>query len=263
MPVSESRDVLTCVVEDGIATLSIERPAARNALNVAVANGLTSALSEIEARDDVRVVILTSSDCGTFCAGLDLKEAARLRAAGDDILTQMKDPFQHRLANLRVPVIAAMTGHVIAGGMMLSLQCDLRVAMAGTEVGITEVRVGRGSPWAAPLLWMLPQPILSQLLLTGDLMSIERLADLGFINFVEADADAVRRRARDLAERIRDNAPLSVEAAKAMMRLAADSGRAAALEQAEALYQPVYASEDAVEGPLAFAEARKPHWKGR
>lgn len=251
------------VIDDGIATVTIQRPEARNALSVAVANGLSRAWSDIAARDDVLVVILTSSDCGTFCAGLDLKEAARLREAGTDILDAIDDPFQKRMTELAVPVIAAMTGHVIAGGMMLSLNCDLRVGMAGTKLGITEVRVGRGSPWAVPLLWMLPQPILSQLLLTGELMPIERLADLGFVNFVEADPDAVRARARQLARTICEGAPLSVQAAKAMVRSAADRGRAAALDDAVRLYESVYASEDAEEGPRAFAEKRAPRWKGR
>jgi enoyl-CoA hydratase/carnithine racemase len=147
--------------------------------------------------------------------------------------------------------------------MMLSLNCDLRVGLAGTRVGITEVKVGRGSPWAVPLLWMLPQPVVSELLLTGETMPIERLCELGFVNAIEPTPDSVRARAQTLAETIRDNAPLSVEAAKASLRSASDLGCAAGLAMAEQLYRKVYDSEDAQEGPLAFSEKRKPEWKGR
>jgi len=256
-------EALLLSVEEGIATVTINRPAARNALSLEVMAGLSRAWQEIDARDDIRVAILTSADCGTFCAGLDLKEAAQCRAAGTDILSRVEDPYQDRMRALRVPVIAAMTGHVLAGGMMLSLNCDLRVGMAGTRVGITEVKVGRGSPWAVPLLWMLPQPVLSQLMLTGETLAIERLQELGFVNFVEADADAVRARAEQLAATIAEAAPLSVQAGKAALRAGTDLGCAAGLAQAHRLYAPVYDSDDAREGPLAFAEKRTPKWKGR
>jgi len=255
-------EVLLLSIEDGIATVTINRPAARNALSVEVVTGLSRAWQEIDSRADVRVAILTSTDCGTFCAGLDLKEAARLRDQGTDILTLIDDPYQRCMRGLRVPLIAAMTGHVLAGGMMLSLNCDLRIGVAGTQVGITEVRVGRGSPWAVPLLWMLPQPIVSQMLLTGETLPIERLAELGFVNYLEADPDAVRARAARVAAVIRDNAPLSVQAGKAALLAAADLGCTAGLAEADRIYEPVYASDDAREGPLAFAQKRKPQWKG-
>jgi enoyl-CoA hydratase/carnithine racemase len=164
---------------------------------------------------------------------------------------------------VRQPIIAAMTGHATAGGMLLALNSDLRVGLAGTRFGITEVKVGRGSPWAVPLVSMMPQPILMELVLTGELMPIERMHSLGFVNYVEATADAVRQRARSLATAIRENAPLSVMAAKqsvlAAMSLGCEEGYKAAL----AFHEPVYRSADAEEGPRAFAEKRKPVWQGK
>ena len=251
-------------VEDGIATVTINRPEQRNAMNIAVSNGLNKIWEDIDLRPDIRVVILTSADCGTFCAGMDLKETTRVKEeTGEDILTFMRDPFQKRMRHVRVPIIAAMTGHLMAGGMMFSLNCDLRVAMAGTKIGITESKIGRGSPWGMPLVWMLPQPILMEMVLTADLFPIERFKELGYINYLEADADAVRARAMELAGKIRDNAPLSVNCGKAAILAAMSAGCDAGAELAWRLYQPAYTSEDAQEGPRAFAEKRAPVWTGR
>jgi len=166
------------------------------------------------------------------------------------------------MRNCSKPIIAAMTGSLMAGGMMLTLMSDLRVGLKGTKVGITEVKVGRGSPWAAPALSMLPQPMLMEIVLTGDLMPIERLHDYGFTNYLEDTPDAVRARARELAGRIASGAPLSVIAAKASVRATMDLGCAAGLEEGKRLHETVYASNDAIEGPLAFAEKRSPVWTG-
>src|SRR6266851_2018614 len=166
---------------EGIATITLDRPEARNALSVAAANRLHDLWEAVDASASVRVVVLTSTDCGTFCAGMDLKEAARIREQqGKDVLALIRDPMHQRMRRVRRPIVAAMTGHATAGGMLLALNSDLRVGLAGTRFGITEVKVGRGSPWAVPLVSMMPQPILMELVLTGELMPIERMRDLGF-----------------------------------------------------------------------------------
>lgn len=257
-------DELLFTKDDGIATVTINRPGQRNALNIAVTNGLYKIWEDIDLDPEVRVVVLTSADCGTFCAGMDLKEAARKKAeTGQDILTFLKDPFHARMRRVKVPIVAAMTGGLMAGGMLLSLNSDIRVGLAGTKVGITESKIGRGSPWAMPLLWMLPQPMLMELVLTGNLMPIERFHNLGFINHLEPDPDAVRAHAFELAGTIRDNAPLSVMAGKSSILTAMSAGCDAGLELANRIYHTAYNSEDAQEGPRSFAEKRKPVWKGR
>lgn len=164
---------------------------------------------------------------------------------------------------MKKPIIAAMTGHFAGGGMVLSLNADLRVGLAGTMGGITEVKIGRGSPWGVPLMWMLPQPVLMEMTLTGGMLSIERLQQLGFVNYVEPTANAVRQRARSLAVHIRENAPLSVQAGKESILRAMTLGCDAGFEAAKELYKRVYSSEDAQEGPRAFAEKRAPRWLGR
>ena len=179
------------------------------------------------------------------------------------MLGLIADPMHQRMRRVRQPIIAAMTGHATAGGMLLSLNADLRVGLSGTRLGITEAKVGRGSPWAVPLVSMMPQPLLMELVLTGELMPIERFQALGFVNYVEATPEAVRGRARALATTIRDNAPLSVAAAKKSVLAAMSLGCEEGFQAAMAIYEPVYASADAAEGPRAFAEKRKPVWQGK
>lgn len=251
-------------LEEGIATVTLDRPAQRNALSIEAMNGLYEAWESIDQNPEVRVVILTSSDCGTFCAGMDLKQTAQIKKdTGKDILSFMRDPFHYRMRRVKVPIIAAMTGHLMAGGMLMSLNSDLRVGLAGSNVGITESKIGRGSPWAMPLLWMMPQPLLMEMVLTAELQPIERLREIGFINYLEPTPDAVRDKALQLARRIRDNAPLSVEAGKRSILTAMSVGCDTGLEMAWQIYRPAYASDDAQEGARAFAEKRPPRWTGR
>src|SRR5215211_1493487 len=259
-----TQDIVLYTVDAGIATITLNRPERRNAISVAVAERLHGLWEEVDADAAVRVAIITSADCGTFCAGMDLKEAAEInRDRGVDILSQFRDPFHERMRTVRKPIIAAMTGHFAAGGMMLTVNADIRVGLAGTSGSISEVKVGRGSPWAVPMLWMVPQPVLMEMVLSGESVAIERPHQLGFINHVEPTPDAVRARARAIAERIRDNAPLSVAAAKASVFAAMTLGCERGLAEAKRLHEPVYASEDAQEGPRAFAEKRAPRWRGR
>lgn len=251
-------------VGDGIATITINRPERKNALSVTAANCLTDAWDRVEADDSILATILTSADCGVYSAGLDLKEAAQIREEeGVDILSKMRDPFHSTMQAVSKPIIAAMTGSLMAGGMMLALNSDLRVGLRGAKVGITEVKIGRGSPWAAPALWMVPQPLLMEIVLTGDLFPIERLHQYGFTNYLEETPDAVRARANELARKIISGAPLSVKAAKASVRATMDLGCKAGFEEGKRLHEGVYASLDAIEGPRAFAEKRVPRWQGR
>jgi enoyl-CoA hydratase len=250
--------------ENGIVTITIDRPERKNALSIEAMNALTDAWERAEKDTQARVVILTSTDCGVFSAGLDLKQASEVRARdGVDILTLMRDPLQTAMRKVSKPIIAAMTGSLMAGGMLLAIKSDLRIGLRGTRAGITEVKMGRGSPWAVPLLWMLPQSLVMELVITGETMPIERLAEHGFVNYLEDTPDAVRARALQLARGIVEGAPLSVSAAKASLLAAMDLGCAEGLLEANRLHVQAYASEDAIEGPKAFSEKRKPVWQGK
>lgn len=247
---------------DGLATITLNRPERRNALSVAAAERLFDLWEEVDRRPEIGAVILTAAPCGTFCAGMDLKEASSIGAKGGDVLQIIRDPFHERMRRVRAPIIAAMTGHFAAGGFMLSLNADIRIGVAGTSGGITEVKRGRGSPWAVPLLWQMPQPLVMEMVLTGEPQTIERLHAIGFVNYVEPTAEAALERARTLARIIVANAPLSVAAGKQSLLNAMSLGCDAGLAEAKQIYRSVYDSRDAQEGPRAFAEKRAPVWTG-
>jgi enoyl-CoA hydratase len=249
---------------DGVATVTLNRPERRNALSVAMGERLYALWETIDADPAIQVAIVTAADCGVFCAGMDLAETTAIQQArGLDILDVLRDPFYERMRAIGKPVIAALNGHFTAAGMVLAANADLRVGLAGTRAGIAEARVGRGTPWAVPMLWMLPQAVLLEMLLTGEMLPVERLHQVGFVNHLEPTPDDVRARARTLAAAIVRNAPLSVRAAKQGLRMGTAFGSEQGLAASKELHKAVYASEDAREGPRAFAEKRIPVWKGR
>ena len=252
-------DAVRYEVTDGVAWLTIDRPEARNALNKAVRDGLWDGARRFNADDRARVLILTGAGTRAFSAGGDLREMAddALRVPPPDFLPQ----FGRNIEVVK-PTIAAVNGLALAGGFLLAQMCDLCVAAQSARFGITEVRVGRGAPWAAPLPWLIPPRAAMEILLTGDLIDAARAERLGLVNQVVPDAE-LRDHAQRLALRIAANAPLSVRAAKRTVALVAEYPLSAAYQEAERIWAPVYASQDAQEGPAAFRDQRPPAWKGR
>lgn len=242
-----------------IAILTINRPAQRNALNHAVREGLREAFARFEADPVLRVAILTAEGDRAFCAGMDLKEAAQrqLGVPPRDFIPILGDSVK-----LAKPVIAAVNGMALAGGFLLAQMCDLCVASTHATFAITEVKVGRGMPWAVPLAHMIPQKVMLELLLTGQPITARRAYEIGLVNHV-VDANELMPKALELAGHIAAGAPLTVAAAREMVHVASESGRSEALDRAYAIFRRVYESEDALEGPRAFAEKRAPQWKGR
>lgn len=252
-------DVVTYDPADGIAWLTIDRPEARNALSKAVRDGLWEGFRRFAADDDAAVLVLTGAGDKAFCAGGDLKEmaSAELRVPPPDFL-----PYLQRTVWTDKPVIAAVNGVAFAGGFLLAQMCDLVVAADHARFAITEAKVGRGSPWAAPLPWLVPPRVAMELLMTGDPISAQRAYEIGLVNRVVA-GERLREEAHELAAGIAGNAPLSVRAAKSMVYASAELGWSAALDEGDRLYEPVYLSEDAQEGPRSFREKRAPRWQGR
>jgi enoyl-CoA hydratase/carnithine racemase len=242
-------------VTSGVAWLTIERPEARNALNAAVREGLFAGARRFNADDSARVLVLTGAGDKAFCAGGDLKEMAdtSLQIPPPDFVPQFG-----RNIDIAKPIIAAVNGIAWAGGFLLAQCCDLCIAADTATFAITEVKVGRGAPWAAPLSWLLPPRIALQILLTGDPITAQRAHEIGLVNEV-VPAASLRERAQALAERIAGNAPLSVLAAKRTAYLS----RPDVYEEAERIWAPVYLSADAQEGPAAFRDKRPPVWTGR
>jgi enoyl-CoA hydratase/carnithine racemase len=242
-----------------VAILTINRPEARNAINSGVREGLVVAWEHFEKDGEARVAILTGAGDKAFCAGADLKEMAQRKLGS---LPRNFLPTPNVNIHVTKPVIAAVNGVAYAGGWALVQMCDIVVASETARFAITEAKVGRGMPWAVPLTHMIPQKVLLEILLTGDPITAQRAYEIGFVNHV-VPAEQVMPKALEIAETIAENAPLTVAAAKEMVYMATDMGRLAGLEAARHLFDHVYRSEDAQEGPRAFAEKRKPHWRGR
>jgi len=254
-----NQDELLLESSEGILTITINRPQARNAMTLAVARSIAAALDELDARDDLRIAILTGAG-GSFCAGMDLKgflrgERPSIEGRGFGGLT-MRPP--------RKPLIAAVEGYALAGGFELVLACDLVVAAENAQFGVPEVKRGLAAT-AGGLVRLprqLPYRIALELALTGDMFPATRALGYGLINQLSAPGEALAQ-ARELARRIVANGPLAVAASK---RVVFESQGWPADEiwsrQAE-LTEHVFLSEDAREGSAAFAEKRAPVWKGR
>lgn len=245
--------------EDGIAIITLNRPEQRNALGKDIRDGLFSAWDRFERDPKLRVAILTGSGDKAFCAGGDLKEMVerKLRVPPRDMFPVPGDNIE-----LTKPTIAAVNGVAFAGGWMIAQACDLCVASTAAKFAITEVKVGRSSPWAAPLIHMIPQRIMMEIILTGKPITAQRAYEIGLVNRL-AEPEKLMDVALELAAEILDGAPLSVEAGRDTVMLATEMGRSAALQAARAASEYAYCSEDAQEGPKAFAEKRRPQWKSR
>lgn len=242
-------------VSEGIATITINRPESRNALNSAVREGIRASLDFFNKDERAKVLIITATGNAAFSAGADLKEMS------DDKLTIPPDDFISDLASHK-PVIAAVNGVALGGGFFLAQSADLVMAASHATFGITEARFGRGAPWAAPLPLMIPPRVALELLLTAQPITAFRAQSVGLVNYLVPSGE-LRTESRALAHQIAANAPLSVAAGKAMVRGTVDDVLSDAHQRANAIWKSVYLSEDAQEGPLAFKEKRAPRWQGR
>lgn len=245
--------------DDAIAVITLNRPETRNCLDKDVRAGLADAWDRFERDPALKIAILTGSGDKAFCAGGDLKEmvATGMRVPPRDMYALPYDTVE-----LSKPTIAAVNGVAFAGGWMIAQYCDLCVAATTARFAVTEVKVGRSSPWAAPLIHMIPQRIMMELLLTGKPIDAQRAYEIGLVNRL-AEPEALLDTAVELAGEILAGAPLSVRAARETVMLATEMGRSAALQAARAASEWCYNSEDAQEGPAAFSARRPPVWKGR
>ncbi|QKG72451.1 crotonase/enoyl-CoA hydratase family protein [Erythrobacter mangrovi] len=252
-----SEEVLTSE-EDGILVVTINRPEAKNAMTKAAAEGIAAAMDRLDSDDNLRVGILTGAG-GTFCSGMDLKgflrgESPSIEGRGFGGIVQ-KPPVK--------PLIAAVEGYALAGGLELMIACDLVVAHSGAKFGIPEAK--RGLVAAAGGVMMLPDQIpervAMELALTGDFISAARAYELGLINRV-TDGSALDG-AKELAAAIVANGPLAVRISKQIIKESRGWPMDERYTRQAQLIAPVFTSADAREGSLAFAEKRKPNWTGK
>ncbi|KHK91017.1 crotonase/enoyl-CoA hydratase family protein [Novosphingobium malaysiense] len=241
----------------GVLEVTINRPEQRNAMTKAAAQAIAAAMDQLDADADLRCAILSGAG-GTFCAGMDLKGFLRGELPVDE-----RGGFGGITTwTPKKPVIAAVDGYALAGGMELAFACDLIVAHEDAKFGIPEVKRGlvAAGGGAVQLPRMLPRPLAMELALTGDPIGARRAHELGLVN--RLSRGPALETARELAETLVANGPLAIIATKGIVR---DSWLWP-VEDINTYQNPyiahIFTSEDAKEGARAFAEKRKPEWKG-
>jgi enoyl-CoA hydratase len=247
-------DAVLTEQRDRVLLITLNRPEAMNAINGALSHGLMSAVSRLDDDPGLTIGVLTGAGQG-FSAGMDLKAFAK----GEDIGPMIR--FMRHGA--KKPLIAAVEGFALAGGLELALSCDLIVAAAGARLGIPEVSVGLFAAGGGVL--RLPSRIgystAMEMAITGDPITAEQAADLGLVARLSDRGGAVDAALR-LAERVAKNAPLAVAASKDLVKATQGLTEDEFWTVQEARQAAVFSSRDAREGPRAFAEKRPPQWSG-
>ena len=241
---------------DGILLVTLNRPAVRNAIDEALSRGYAEALAQLDRRDDLAAAVVTGAG-GSFCAGMDLRAFADAAASAPALARVVR-------ATTAKPLIAAVEGFAVGGGLELALTCDLIVAARDARLGLPEVRhslvpAGGG---LVRLPERLPAGVALELALTGDLLDAPRLHALGLVNRLAEPGGALEA-ALAMAARIAANGPLAVAGSRRIVREALASSGAPAWALQDAVVGEVNGSADAREGVRAFAEKRSPVWTGR
>lgn len=254
-----------------VAIITLDRQEARNAINPEVAVRLADAWEAVRDDDDVRVAVLTGRG-STFCSGADLGQMIPLISGARQPENEwdervVSDPGITSRALLRnfdpdTPVIAAVNGHGIAGGMEILQGTDIRVSVPAARFGVQEVKwaifPAGGSTVRLPV--QIPYVKAMELLLTGDLITAAEALELGFLNYV---TDDVMGKAMEIAEKIAANGPLAVKAIRRSAKQCLGLAEQDALRLETQISAPIFQTEDAREGPRAFMEKRAPQYKGR
>ncbi|MER5768619.1 crotonase/enoyl-CoA hydratase family protein [Streptomyces sp. NPDC001985] len=252
-------DLVLTSFADGVAVVTINRPEARNAVNRAVADAVAEAVDELDARDDLVVGVITGAG-GTFCAGADLKALAageRSGIPGRGFCGITETPPAK-------PLIAAVEGYALGGGTELALACDLIVAADTAQFGLPETRRGliAAGGGLVRLPRRIPYTVAMQYALTGAFLPARRAYELGMVNELTARGGALDG-ALALAREIAANGPIAVRASKRIVAESADWPADEVWSRNRDACAPVFASADAREGALAFAEKRSPRWSGQ
>jgi enoyl-CoA hydratase/carnithine racemase len=250
----QEQDEIVTEVHGRVSVITINRVAAKNAINGAVAEGLVAALGELDARDDLFAGVICGAG-GTFSSGMDLKAFM-----GGGVPSKLGTVFED---GSKKPLIAAVEGFALAGGLELALTCDLIVAARGAKLGIPEVRVGlfAGGGGLFRLGRRLPYSVAMQMAITGASITAEEGHHHGLVSKL-TDPGAAAAAAVELAESIARNAPLAVAASKEVVRRTAALSEEDAWDLQKPYFRTVFGSNDAKEGPRAFAEKRQPSWTG-
>lgn len=256
-------DAIRVERDDGVATVTIDRPEDRNALNDTVRAELKTALSEIED-SEARVIVLTgSTECNAFVAGADVTEL-RERDLVEQRAASARPRVYETVDGLTTPVIAAVNGHALGGGLELATACDVRVAKRGGKLGQPEINLGLipGGGGTQRLPRLVGEGQAMRLILSGELVDADEARDIGLIDQV-CDPKDFDDRVTELAGAIAEKSPLALEFAKESVRAASRTGLDEGIDYEAQLFVQLFATEDKNEGIDAFFEDREPEWQGR
>jgi E-phenylitaconyl-CoA hydratase len=261
-----SSDPLLFDVTDQVAVITLNRPEVRNAMNRELRHGLMEALQRVREEDDIRTAVLTGAG-RTFSAGADLKERALVGRAGDAEVASVIDANRttgFAQTALEKPLIAAIDGYCLAAGFELALICDIRICTPEARFGLPEIVRGFFPGGGGPqrLIRAIPQAVAMEMILTGDPIDAATALRVGLVSRV-VPADELLPTARQIAQRIAGHAPLAVKAVKEVTQSALDETLEQSLRFGNALRWIIGQTEDAREGPRAFAEKRAPRYQGR
>ena len=252
------------VLDDGIAVITINRPDKRNALDAEHYAALSDAWTRVRDDDAIRVAIVTGAGDKVFSAGADLKTWIGREVKLSEMWQTQRGMLLNRGLEIWKPVVAAINGHCVGGGMTLMLATDIRVSAEHATFGLSEVKRGvipaNGGTQRLPQ--QLPHAIAMELLLTGDAIDAQTAARWGLVNRV-VPAGEVMAAALDFARRIAANAPLAVQAAKELALRGGDTGLAAGLRFEQFVNHILQRTDDAAEGREAFAAKRPPRFSGK
>ncbi len=253
---------ISVAVEKSVATVRLNRPEALNALNAKMVRELVVALDTLDADESIRCVVLTGSD-RAFCAGADVKEMVNLSAAEMSAGDHLR-PVWERVWKLQKPIIAALSGYALGGGLELAMCCDMIVASAGTKLGQPEINIGviPGGGGTQRLARAVGKYKAMEMILTGTMISAEEAKQHGLVNKV-VSREKYLEEAKAVAMEIASKAPLATRLAKQAINKAFELGVTEGVEFERQLFYLLFSTEDKNEGMRAFMEKRKPDFTGK
>jgi enoyl-CoA hydratase/carnithine racemase len=254
-------DPVQVSTEGHVALLRLNRPEARNALSPEMMEEIASELERLDPDPDVRCVVIAGSD-EVFAAGADIKAMAERSFA--EALRHPAASFWRRLAAIKTPTIAAVSGYALGGGCELALACDMIVASEGATFGQPEIDLGiiPGGGGTQRLARVLGKQRAMEYVLTGRRFDAETARQLGLVNHVAAEGEWLQE-AMALARTVAERPPIAARLAKQAVIVAEETALSAGLENERRLYELAMATEDRVEGMRAFLEKREPRFEGR
>ena len=261
-----SNEELVYTQKGSIAWLTLNRPEAMNSISLSIIERMEQLLPQLAADDSVRVVVLTGEG-PAFCAGADLKQvlASKELPPGEaDFLDRICDNVMHPLRDFPKPVIAALNGITMAGGLELAMCCDIVLASEAARIGDAHANFGvyPGAGGAAVLPRLIPHNVAKYLLFTGKTLSAAQMKAYGLVNEVVV-ADQLEQAATELAELIAQKSPIALQRMKEVANASMDKSRDAALEHEQVMLRKHERSFDMAEGLAAFSEKRVPKFQGR